>query len=92
VAEEGAARAADCVEAVDEVMERRRRGHVGRPPPQLRGRGDGGGAVELPDEALVGGRPGVERLVGHRRLDPVQPTANPSSTTTAKQLYVEQSR
>jgi hypothetical protein len=41
---------------------------------RLRGRGDGGGAVELPDEALVGGHPGV----GHRRLDPVQPTANPS--------------
>lgn len=64
VSEEGAASAADGVEAVDEVDERRR-GHVGRPPAQLCGRGDGGGAVELPDEAAVGGLPGVERLVGH---------------------------
>lgn len=48
-------------------------GHVGGPPAQLRGRGDGGGAVELADEALVGGVPRIEGFVGHRRLDPVQP-------------------
>jgi len=74
VSEARAAGAADGVEAVDEV-EARVEGHVGGPSSQLRGRGDGGGAVELADEALVGGLPRVEGLVGHRRLDPVQPPA-----------------
>ena len=54
VPEEGAPGSADGVEAVDEV-EGRVQGHLGRPPAQLRGRGGGGGAVELPDEAAVGG-------------------------------------
>ena len=74
MSEEGAPGAADGVEAVDEV-EGRVQGHLGRPPAQLRGRGGGGGAVELPDEAAVGGWAGVEGLVGHRWLDPVQPPA-----------------
>uniref|UniRef100_A0A0E0DVF2 Uncharacterized protein n=1 Tax=Oryza meridionalis TaxID=40149 RepID=A0A0E0DVF2_9ORYZ len=48
-------------------------GHVGGAPAQLGGRGDGvgGDAVEIPNEAGVGGATGVEGLVGHRRLDPV---------------------
>lgn len=74
VAKEGAACAADGVEAIDEV-DLRRLGHLGWPPAQLRGRGDGGGAVELPNEAAVGGVAGVERLVGHRRLDAIKPCA-----------------
>jgi len=74
VSEARAAGAADGVEPVDEV-EARVEGHVGGTPAQLRGRGDGGGAVKLADEALVGGLPRVEGLVGHRRLDPVQPPA-----------------
>ena len=74
MSEEGAPGAADGVEAVDEV-EGRVQGHLGRPPAQLRGRGGGGGAVELPDEAGVGGAAGVEGLVGHRWLDPVEPPA-----------------
>uniref|UniRef100_A0A0E0DVF1 DUF834 domain-containing protein n=1 Tax=Oryza meridionalis TaxID=40149 RepID=A0A0E0DVF1_9ORYZ len=47
-------------------------GHVGGAPAQLGGRGDGvgGDAVEIPNEAGVGGATGVEGLVGHRRLDP----------------------
>jgi hypothetical protein len=75
VAQEGAASAADGVEAIDEIEGRMVGGHVGGAPAQLGGRGDGvgGGAVEIPNEAGVGGATGVEGLVGHRRLDPVQP-------------------
>ena len=76
MSEEGAARAADGVEAVDEVDIRGRARHLFGPPPELRGCGHGGGAVvEVPDEAAVGGVTRVERLVGNRRLDPVQPAA-----------------
>lgn len=75
MAEECAPGSADGVEAVDEV-EGPVEGHLGGPPSQLRGRGDGGCAVELPDEAALV-FPGVEGLVGHRRLDPVQPPTVP---------------
>ncbi|CAN6192228.1 unnamed protein product, partial [Urochloa humidicola] len=74
VPQEGASGPADGVEAVDEV-EGLVDGHLGRPPAQLRGRGDGGGAVELADEAGALAFQWVERLMGHRRLDPIEPPA-----------------
>jgi hypothetical protein len=79
VPEEGAAGAAYGVEAVDEVDMRRGARHLLGPPPELGGGGDGGAAVvEVPHEAAVGGVPRVEGLVGHRRLDPIQPPAESS--------------
>jgi hypothetical protein len=72
VTQKRAPSATDGVQSVDEVG--LGRGNRGRFPPELRGRhGRGRTGTEVAHQSVVRRLTGMERLVRHGRLDPVQP-------------------